>query len=117
MPEDIKELNLQRQREMAEERERFAALRLSRGGNRDRDDTPLMISEPRLEQITLPPSLGDTEPPPPVKTTPVESPPKKTEPVAPRVSEVAPPPTAATRPRQVEPLKKKGKKGSDDTDN
>lgn len=108
MPEDIRELYLQRQREMNEERSNTLA-EASKGAV---DKTmPAIIVEPKLEQITLPPAAGEGL----TATTPAEDAPKKAEPSAPKVNthdELPPPP--AMRPREVEAPKKKGKKGGDD---
>jgi penicillin-binding protein 1A len=108
MPEDIRELYLQRQREMAEERSAFMTAASKTDGNRN---APALLIEPKLEQITLPPAPGEGL----TATTPADA--KKAEPAAPRVNtrdEDTPPPPAATRPREVEPPKKKGKKGADE---
>jgi penicillin-binding protein 1A len=100
MPEDMKELYRQRQRELAAERAQLAASSEDEEGT---DTTePATNTEPKLEQVTLPP------PPRADDTNPAPAP--KPETVAPRTE--APPPT--TRPREVEPSKKKGKKGSDE---
>jgi penicillin-binding protein 1A len=109
MPEDIRELYLQRMREMSEEREAFMAARSTRGGT-DRA-LPVNLIEPKLEQITLPPAPGESL----TATTPPPDTPKKPE-VAPRIEDSTPPPPPATRPREVEPQqpKKKGKKGSEE---
>ena len=114
MPEDIRELYLQRQREQAEERSAFIAA-ASRGlGDRT---APSLDVDTNLEQITLPPAPGEgltaTTPPP-------DSGSARKPDSAPRVNtddDPAPPPAApppATRPREVEATKKKGKKGGDD---
>jgi penicillin-binding protein 1A len=109
MPEDIRELHLQRQREMAEERESFMAARGARGG--DERLLPALNIEPKLEQITLPPAAGEgltaTNPPPDDSA-------KKPEPVAPRDDDPPPPPAPSARPREPEQPKKKGKKGADE---
>ncbi|MBA3243004.1 MAG: PBP1A family penicillin-binding protein [Acidobacteria bacterium] len=113
MPEDIRELHLQRQREIAEERESFMAVRGTRGeGERL---LPTLTIEPKLEQITLPPAAGEgltaTNPAPPDDSA------KKPEVAAPRGDDdTPPPPVPAARPRDREPEqpKKKGKKGSDE---
>jgi penicillin-binding protein 1A len=112
MPEDIKELYLQRQHEMREEQANFlnaAAKGMSTGDKAtpagDSNDTP-------LEKVTLPPPPGEGL----NAAKPADSG-DKAEPAAPRVNthdDPAPPPPAATRPREVEPNKKKGKKGNDD---
>jgi len=99
MPEDMKELFRQRQRELAAERAEFAA---DAEKLTDEETTPATTTtEPKLEQVTLPPPPKSEEP---AASTPPKSdaPPPKTE--------AAPP--ATTRPREAEtPQKKKGKKG------
>ena len=115
MPEDIRELHLQRQREMQEERNSF--LKAAGTGDGDRV-APALNIDTKLEQVTLPPAPGEgltaTTPPPDSGDA------KKADSVAPRVNtrdEDAAPPAAAppaTRPREAEPPKKKGKKGGDD---
>ncbi len=66
--------------------------------------------------MTLPPAPGQGL----TETTPAVPAPgatRKTEPTAPHVNpreETAPPPAPATRPREVEPAKKKGKKGDNE---
>ncbi|MCP9493803.1 MAG: PBP1A family penicillin-binding protein [Pyrinomonadaceae bacterium MAG19_C2-C3] len=116
MPEDIKELFEQRQREQAEEREALAALYASsrpRGSDNDGgspnnyDDLPTLFSDqPKLEQITLPPppsansgstSSGDS--------TPII---KEVKP------EAAPPPPPPPASRTPEPAKRRGKKGEEE---
>ncbi|MEK6334402.1 MAG: PBP1A family penicillin-binding protein [Acidobacteriota bacterium] len=99
MPEDMKEMYRQRQRELALERAQMAAD--SEETETDQTTTPSTITSPRLEDSTLPPPKSD-EPPPPRTEAPKTEPPPQT----------APPP-AQTRPREVEPAKKKGKKGDD----
>jgi len=98
MPEDMRELYRQRQRELAAERAEFAA-----EAAKAEEDTalPSTTTEPKLEQVTLPP---------PPKSDNGEQPkaPAKPEAATPKVD--APPP-ATTRPREAEPAKKKGKKG------
>ena len=109
MPEDIKELHLQRQREMREEAlAEMAQVKAARG------DTELPSADTKLEQITLPPppggGLSDGPAPPAADTAPRKIEIKSPEADAPPAQ--APPP--ATRPREVpEPTKKKGKKGND----
>jgi penicillin-binding protein 1A len=109
MPEDIRELYLQRQHELAEERSNLAA---EASKNGDDKTAPVAPSETKLEQITLPPAVGEGL----TATTPADAGTKK-EPTAPKVTpreDEAPPPPPATRPREVEPTtKKKGKKGND----
>src|SRR6185503_2714607 len=100
MPEDMKELYRQRQRELAAERAQLAASSEDEEGTETAE--PATNTEPKLQQVTLPP--------PPRADDPYAAPATKPETVAPRTE--APPPT--TRPREVEPSKKKGKKGSDE---
>jgi penicillin-binding protein 1A len=100
MPEDMRELFRQRQRELAAERAQFAEDAAKEEG--DETTLPAANTEPKLEQITLPP---------PPKADDAPAAPVKTEPVSPRVD--APPPPQ-TRPREAEPQKKKGKKGEDE---
>jgi penicillin-binding protein 1A len=102
MPEDMKELFRQRQRELAAERAQFRI-----DDEEETDDeltTPTTTTEPKLEQMTLPP-------PPKTDDRPAEPQPRA-EPVAPKVETAPPPPV--TRPREAEPQKKKGKKGEDE---
>jgi hypothetical protein len=70
----------------------------------DEKTPPGAITQPRLEDSTLPPAPRTDAPPEP--RTNIETP-KETKPAAP----VATP--AQTRPREAEPAKKKGKKGDD----
>jgi penicillin-binding protein 1A len=99
MPEDMKELFRQRQRELAAERAQFAEDAAAEEGTETTPTTD--TTEPKLEQVTLPPPPKADEQP----ATP------KVEPPTPKV-ETPPPPV--TRPREVEPQKKKGKKGEDE---
>ncbi len=111
MPEDIKELQQQRQRELSEERAaEMAQIRATRG---DAGDTNTSLSDTHLEQITLPPAAGGGTD---------DGTALRREVVVPRVETDGPPPPLqiippappATRPREVEPAKKKGKKGTDE---
>jgi penicillin-binding protein 1A len=109
MPEDIRELHLQRQREQMEERSAFIT-----AAAKGEKTAPPTTGDTKLEQVTLPPAPGEGL----TATTPADSTaPRKAE-TAPRVNthddDVPPPPAPATRPREVEPPKKKGKKGGDD---
>jgi penicillin-binding protein 1A len=111
MPEDIKELFQQRQREMAEQRSaEYAQTRLKSGD--ERSTLPAAFSEPNLEQITLPPPAGASGASDGNGDDPA---PKRAEPVVPNRDDDDTPPPPATRPREVE-TKKKGKKGTDDPD-
>ncbi|MFL6256247.1 MAG: penicillin-binding protein 1A [Pyrinomonadaceae bacterium] len=112
MPEDIRELHLQRQREQSDERNAFITAAAKGDGDKS---TPPSTSDTKLEQVTLPPAPGEGL----TGTTPPDSTAPKRAESAPRVNthddDAAPPPPApATRPREVEPAKKKGKKGGDD---
>jgi penicillin-binding protein 1A len=97
MPEDMRELFRQRQRELAAERAELAA---ENDKTEDENALPAGTTEPKLEQVTMPPPPKADEDQP--KTQP------KAEVPTPKV-ETPPPP--ATRPREAEPAKKKGKKG------
>jgi penicillin-binding protein 1A len=97
MPEDMRELFRQRQRELAAERAEFAA----EAKSEEDTELPTGTAAPKLEQVTLPPppkadvdEQPKTQPKPDVATPKAEA-----------------PPPAATRPREAEPAKKKGKKG------
>jgi len=106
MPEDIKDLQDQRQREMAEER---AAEMSQIKADKDANALPSTSTTPQLEQITLPPAPGEH--------TGDGTAPHRAEPVVPHIEAESPPPPStapATRPREVEPAKKKGKKGTDE---
>jgi len=106
MPEDMKEMYKQRQRELALERAQMSA-------DEDEDKTdenakpnpnPNAMTTPKLQDTTLPPAPKTDLPVEPRTTTET---PKKTEPVAPAAT------PAQSRPREAEPAKKKGKKGDD----
>ncbi|HSE30793.1 MAG TPA: PBP1A family penicillin-binding protein [Pyrinomonadaceae bacterium] len=98
MPEDMRELFRQRQRELAAERAEFAAeAQEAADQNATTDPTG---TQPKMDQVTLPPPPKGDEPGTPAQPK-TEAPPAK--------PEVTPPP--ATRPREAEPQKKKGKKG------
>jgi penicillin-binding protein 1A len=100
MPEDMKELFRQRQRELAAER---AELTADAEKNPDENALPAATStEPKLEQVTLPP-------PPKAEEPASANPQPKAETAIPKTE--APPPASSVRPREVEPQKKKGKKG------
>jgi penicillin-binding protein 1A len=103
MPEDMKELFRQRQRELAAERAQFIE-DAAKQTDEDTTTLPAPSTEPKLEQMTLPPPPKADEGP--------GNPQPKTETVTPRVE--GPPPPSVTRPREVDPQKKKGKKGGDE---
>jgi penicillin-binding protein 1A len=96
MPEDMRELFRQRQRELAAER---AELQAASQELEDESALPAGTTEPKLEQVTLPP-------PPKADDQPASQP--KQEVTTPKIDT---PPPPATRPREAEPAKKKGKKG------
>jgi penicillin-binding protein 1A len=97
MPEDMRELFRQRQRELAAERAELAA----QAEDTEEEALPAAPTEPKLEQMTLPP-------PPKADDDRQANPQPKTEVATPKVDT---PPPPATRPREAEPAKKKGKKG------
>ncbi|HKO95851.1 MAG TPA: PBP1A family penicillin-binding protein [Pyrinomonadaceae bacterium] len=101
MPEDMKELFKQRQRELQAERAQFGTSEDKEGDEESTTTPATNTAEPKLEQMTLPP-------PPKVDDAPANPQPKP-EAVTPREE---PPP--ATRPRETDPAKKKGKKGEDE---
>jgi penicillin-binding protein 1A len=97
MPEDMREMYRQRQRELALER---AQMEVEPSPTPEDGATePSAITSPKLEDTTLPPAPRVDEPrtETPKPPVPVETPPKQ-----------------ETRPREVEPAKKKGKKGDPD---
>src|SRR5437764_3622855 len=100
MPEDMKEMYKQRQRELQLERAQMAVDEQTDETDKNAKPDANTITTPRLEDTTLPAP--------------------KTEPGEPRVNPETPkkePAPAATppqsRPREAEPAKKKGKKGDD----
>ena len=102
MPEDMRELFRQRQRELAAERAQFNE-DAAKEDDEDSTTLPAASTEPKLEQMTLPP-------PPRAEEGPA-NPQPKTETITPKVDS---PPPPATRPREADPQKKKGKKGEDE---
>ena len=100
MPEDMREMYKQRQRELQLERAQMTAD--EQDNQTDKNTGPSTITSPKLEDSTLPPVKTDVPPEPRVNTEP-----KKVEPAAPAAT------PAQTRPREAEPAKKKGKKGND----
>ncbi|HSS22432.1 MAG TPA: PBP1A family penicillin-binding protein [Pyrinomonadaceae bacterium] len=101
MPEDMKELFRQRQRELAAERAQFAED--AEKDTNEEQTLPSATTEPKLEQMTLPPPPKADEGP--------ANPQPRVEPITPKVDT---PPPPATRPREADPTKKKGKKGGDE---
>jgi penicillin-binding protein 1A len=101
MPEDMKEMYKQRQRELALERAQMTAEE-DKEKTDENATTPSAITEPRLEDSTVPAPKSDT----PAEPKPNTEAPKEVKPAP-----VATP--AQTRPREAEPAKKKGKKGDD----
>jgi penicillin-binding protein 1A len=98
MPEDMRELYRQRQRELAAER---AEMMAAAEESEDEQALPEGTTQPKLEQVTMPP-------PPKADDQPANPQPKSE--TAPAKVDTPPPPT--TRPRETEPpAKKKGKKG------
>jgi penicillin-binding protein 1A len=100
MPEDMRELFKQRQRELAAERAEMAEEAKEEAG--EENATPASTTEPKLENVTLPPPPKADEAPAPAQPK-AETPAPKTEPT----------PAPATRPREVDTTKKKGKKGDE----
>src|SRR6266446_307804 len=101
MPEDMKELFRQRQRELAAERAQFKEE--APEATVDENTLPKANTEPKLEQLTMPP-------PPKLDAAPA-NPQPKSENITPRIDT---PPPPVTRPREIDPAKKKGKKGGDE---
>jgi hypothetical protein len=97
----MKEMYKQRQRELALERAQMTAEEDQT--QTDENTPPSAITQPRLEDNTLPATKTGEPAEPRINTET----PKETKPAAP----VATP--AQTRPREAEPAKKKGKKGVD----
>jgi penicillin-binding protein 1A len=103
MPEDMKEMYKQRQRELALERAQMSADQDEQKTD-EKTNPATETGTPRLEDSTLPPAPKSDVPAEPKVTEPG---PKKTEPATPAAT------PAQTRPREAEPAKKKGKKGDD----
>lgn len=101
MPEDMKEMYKQRQRELQLERAQMEVDEDQTQTDQNANPNPDKTTTPKLEDTTLPPAPKSELPPEPRTETP-----KKVEPAP-----VSTP--AETRPREVEPAKKKGKKGND----
>jgi len=100
MPEDMKEMYKQRQRELQLERAQMTA----DADDTETDKTTTPITTPRLEDSTLPPAKTDAPPEPRINPEPPKETPKPATPAG---------TPAQTRPREAEPAKKKGKKGDD----
>lgn len=103
MPEDMKELFRQRQRELAAQRAEMTAD--AKANSDDEKVQPTEITTPKLEDATMPPAPRSDDGTDTAK--PAE--PRKEAPVP----QIDSPPPPATRPREVE-NKKKGKKGGDE---
>ncbi|HEV8589199.1 MAG TPA: PBP1A family penicillin-binding protein [Pyrinomonadaceae bacterium] len=101
MPEDMREMFKQRQRELALERAQMEPEASPSPG--DENTTPSAITTPKLEDTTLPPAPKVDQPREPSTETP-----------KPQAAPVETPPRQETRPREAEPAKKKGKKGEPD---
>src|ERR1051325_1479757 len=102
MPEDMKEMYKQRQRELQLERAQMDVDEETDKTDENKTTAPLTITEPRLEDNTVPAPRSEA----PVEPRPATETPKKVEP-APAAT------PATTRPPAVDPNKKKGKKGDD----
>ena len=103
MPEDMKEMYKQRQRELALERAQMTADEEENQTEENAKPGATTITNPKLEDTTLPPAPKTDRPSEP--SEPRTETPKRNEP--------APPEPGQTRPREVQPEKKKGKKGDD----
>lgn len=99
MPEDMKEMYKQRQRELQLERAQMAVDEDTE--KTDATTPPSAITEPRLDDKTLPPAPKSDQSEPRAPADPTKKP---------AVPAATP---AETRPREAEPNKKKGKKGDD----
>jgi penicillin-binding protein 1A len=112
MPEDIRELHLQRQREVAEERSLAISAEDAKSEEENRA-LPATLIEPKLEQLTLPPAPGEAMSG--GGATAPETAPRRADPV-PQDDSPAPaqPRPARDRDREPDQPKKKGKKGSDE---
>src|SRR2546421_5358094 len=106
MPEDMKEMYKQRQRELALERAQMTSDEDEEktDENAKPNSNPNAMTTPKLQDTTMPPAPKTDMPAEPRTTTET---PKKTEPAAPAAT------PAQSRPREAEPAKKKGKKGDD----
>jgi penicillin-binding protein 1A len=103
MPEDMKEMYKQRQRELQLERAQMTADEDQTQTDQTAKPDANTITTPRLEDNTVPAPKTDAPPEPRTNTET----PKETKPAAPAAT------PAQTRPREAEPAKKKGKKGDD----
>ena len=100
MPEDMREMFKQRQRELALERAQMQPEASPSPG--DENTPPSAITTPKLEDTTLPPVPRVDQPGEPRSEGPAKP-----------LSAPAATPQKETRPREAEPAKKKGKKGDD----
>lgn len=103
MPEDMREMYRQRQRELQLERAQMSVADETEETEEGTTTQPSAITTPKLEDTTLPPAPKQDQPAEP-RTDPAPKP--QTPP--------AEPPRQETRPREAEPAKKKGKKGEPD---
>jgi penicillin-binding protein 1A len=103
MPEDMREMYRQRQRELQLERAQMAVEEETEVTEEGTTTQPSAITTPKLEDTTLPPVPKQDQPAEP-RTDPAPKP--QTPP--------AEAPRQETRPREAEPAKKKGKKGEPD---
>ncbi len=103
MPEDMREMYRQRQRELQLERAQMSVEEETEDTEEGTTTQPSAITTPKLEDTTLPPAPKQDQPAEP-RTDPAPKP--QTPP--------AEPPRPETRPREAEPAKKKGKKGEPD---
>jgi penicillin-binding protein 1A len=104
IPEDMKELNRQRSREMSDERAKLSAAAKAKA---EENGELLPITDPKLEQVTLPPAPRNSDDSPSSTPKSGDSLPKPDS-SSPKSNE------GATRPREVDTNKKKGKKGTDE---
>ena len=103
MPEDMREMYRQRQRELQLERAQMSVAEETEETEEGTTTQPSAITTPKLEDTTLPPAPKQDQPAEP-RTDPAPKP--QTPP--------AEAPRQETRPREAEPAKKKGKKGEPD---
>ncbi|MFZ0747810.1 MAG: penicillin-binding transpeptidase domain-containing protein, partial [Pyrinomonadaceae bacterium] len=103
MPEDMREMYRQRQRELQLERAQMSVEEETEETEEGTATQPSAITTPKLEDTTLPPAPKQDQPAEP-----------RTEPAPKPQTPPAEPPRPETRPSEAEPAKKKGKKGEPD---